>query len=1196
MLRFFFALLCGIVPFNTQSQTSDVNLVPDSWVHDVVHENGFVYMAGSSSSKCSPVPSISKVSLTTGQTVWNTTSTVDVTYQDARAFHKTGIVGDAVYAASSYSNLPSFSSELWKVDKNSGALLWKVNLDVQSIFTAVFFDYSSTQFLLICNSHYYYLINKSTGTIEFSLNNIHYTYLGMGPNNEIYVNYYEGMKKVINMNFGSPITVDNVPAGLHRVEHVNTSQVLLWREHPYQGKLLCLFDLATSQVLWEVPFNVSIHYSYGDLKVVNDYVYCSFRGGNPAANVVGKVQISTGSLVWRSINSYKSYSYTNPSYGNSEGSAVSIDVNSAGDVYLTGFANSREISGDMGIMKLDGATGTKVYERIITEEVTDFDRESDGVKAIVYQDRPYFIGNVIENLGTINHPVNRVVDHPGNLVTLVELSPTTGNIIKRHNYYGNRNVSSSTIQVARYLDQDLVVLQNRGRLMYLSRLNSQGSIVWETKVKGKSSFGHTAKKMVVDRLGNICIISQSTVLDNRRNSSLRPGAINWIFIVNSSGQLIQEIPATPLEQSDIYTDGDSFFVFGGYQCNTMVYKLNAQGLFKSKEVNLCLLETELETRMIAERSGNLLFISGRQGGLYVDKNTLDTQTTGLTLEFNVERINDVLIYRDTLYLAQWKDDVFPAYKVLTCHNLSNNSLIWSHVGSNHHSEVYYKKFLFGPDGYLYAIGKGNYNTFLIRKINRKTGVTVWTQQQWSPSQNLRARDLFFDSLRNELIVTGDLLIDNVRSYTSMAFSAATGVQTGYYKQTNINGTGLTIGQLGNSELITGGKYLASANDCTESSVEFRFYTTLLAPTHVSASDGLIGKVTVSWTPLGSSLYSRVYRSITNDISSALPITGWIGNSSFDDTTIEAGQHYFYFVRVSKDTNGTEPSPFSLSDGGYALLPAPSGVMASDGLVGKIAISWTPLGSSIYSKVFRNTTNDASAALPITGWIASSSFDDTSIEMGQYYFYFVRVSKDTNGSEPSPISLGDSGYAALPAPTGISASDGLTGRISIKWIPSSQSLFSKVYKSIGDIPASALPITAWLETSSYDDTDIIMGQRYFYFVQVAKDVVGTFSSSFSVGDDGYAEVVTSIDRDGEEPFALYPNPTTGILHIRASPSISDTFSIRLINSIGEIVYSDQLTVPWNGKQSLDIESHPSGYYLVIIQDKSGTYLTRKIFKR
>jgi hypothetical protein len=93
----------------------------------------------------------------------------------------------------------------------------------------------------------------------------------------------------------------------------------------------------------------------------------------------------------------------------------------------------------------------------------------------------------------------------------------------------------------------------------------------------------------------------------------------------------------------------------------------------------------------------------------------------------------------------------------------------------------------------------------------------------------------------------------------------------------------------------------------------------------------------------------------------------------------------------------------------ATLSAPTGVSASDGdYIDKISVMWeTVRGATVY-RIFRNTINNSSTSTDV-GTTAANYFFDTTAQINQTYFYWVRAE---NGSSNSSLSSSDTGLRAI----------------------------------------------------------------------------------------------------------------------------------------------------------------------------------------
>ena len=135
---------------------------------------------------------------------------------------------------------------------------------------------------------------------------------------------------------------------------------------------------------------------------------------------------------------------------------------------------------------------------------------------------------------------------------------------------------------------------------------------------------------------------------------------------------------------------------------------------------------------------------------------------------------------------------------------------------------------------------------------------------------------------------------------------------------------------------------------------------------------------------------------------------------------------------------------------------------------------------------------------------------------------------------------------MPAPTGVSASDGTyTSKVFVSWnevTPPSGSVSSYlVYRSLStntDPAASALIATVSGTTFSYDDTTIVPGTNYNYWVKATN---GTDVSAYAGPDSGYGSAYetgfTAVsDLKATQGFS---ESTTGLIALVFNPAIGTT---------------------------------------------------------
>src|SRR3989454_9349692 len=104
------------------------------------------------------------------------------------------------------------------------------------------------------------------------------------------------------------------------------------------------------------------------------------------------------------------------------------------------------------------------------------------------------------------------------------------------------------------------------------------------------------------------------------------------------------------------------------------------------------------------------------------------------------------------------------------------------------------------------------------------------------------------------------------------------------------------------------------------------------------------------------------------------------------------------------TTANRFSPSFTATGQATTLSAPTNVTASDNAYAtKVEIEWEAIRGATLYRIFRNTANDSASAIAV-GTTTQGSFFDTTVAIGQTYFYWVRAENGSNLSSLSgPVS-------------------------------------------------------------------------------------------------------------------------------------------------------------------------------------------------
>lgn len=280
-----------------------------------------------------------------------------------------------------------------------------------------------------------------------------------------------------------------------------------------------------------------------------------------------------------------------------------------------------------------------------------------------------------------------------------------------------------------------------------------------------------------------------------------------------------------------------------------------------------------------------------------------------------------------------------------------------------------------------------------------------------------------------------------------------------------------------------------------------------APAGVVASDGTYSDhIRVTWNAASYATVYEVWRNSTNNSATAAVIHNYVTATSYDDAYIVPGQTYYYWIKA-KNSKGT--SGFSVSDFGFAaVLPpaAPTGVSASDGdYTDIVLVTWLAVPGATGYEVWRNTADNSGSATQIASAVNGTSYADTTVSIGQTYYYWTKA---RNVSGAGSFSASDSGhaYVAAPAaPSGVTASDGTyPDGIRVSWLAAAGALSYEIWRNTSDSSGSATLIAVGVDGTEYDDTGTTSDQVYYYWIKATNS---GGSSGFGASDSGYSHAPT-----------------------------------------------------------------------------------------
>lgn len=196
------------------------------------------------------------------------------------------------------------------------------------------------------------------------------------------------------------------------------------------------------------------------------------------------------------------------------------------------------------------------------------------------------------------------------------------------------------------------------------------------------------------------------------------------------------------------------------------------------------------------------------------------------------------------------------------------------------------------------------------------------------------------------------------------------------------------------------------------------------------------------------------------------------------------------------------SDYSSSDKGYRKLAAPTNVVASDAdaplVMDKVVISWSGVPGATSYTVYR-ATSPTSRKPTLLGTATTIPYEDSTGTPEVIYYYFVKAN---NAYGSSALSAPDAGHRKLPAPTGVSASDGTyADKVVVTWNPVNGATSYQIFRAEGmfDTKTQLGTLSSKSKALSFNDSTANLGAFYYYWVKaVSKNGTSDFSDPWDTG--------------------------------------------------------------------------------------------------
>jgi hypothetical protein len=737
-------------------------------VHDHLVLNGDIIVSGSSFDTYKFAPSITRLD-TLGHVLWTTTSNDTTVYEGMGQYVEHLLLGSDgfIYASCCNDDWATSLQEIWKVDAGTGQILWKRSLVVHNKVDHLL-ELDSSRIIVGYSSSYngydygtaIAFIEKLTGIVD-NIQELggrpwaHSDYgVAVDPSGYIYYTLEDSLFKVDPSAPGTVLSAYSYP-------NVQASE---YSKIHSDGNALYLFGSTYSdhvRMVSVVPSDLSMNWwldsELGGIKVRdlvdrNGSLYATWQhiyvGGGTYYWTTNRVDKATGTLLWSS----------SLSMGWGEQAALSMDMDSIGDLYLTGYEDDSNYGpGNWGVAKLSGSTGESLFQQRIAIDPAQQDNLSWGIGACVIGDQPFFVGDLQTSIGS-SYPNTG----PQSTPYLVKLDPLTGAVERMSAFGGSYRFPSRTVGMEIAPDGDMVVLKQEGLRCAVEKYGQDSTLQWRrTLLRGDMLQGEMVH---VDHLGRTIVVGQS-----RQGAAQQPFYNSnpdtlHLFVLGADGNLEQTAGflanPTNVSTTQILGDPPGMDIYWFYHIGTDMYVRSLSGTTLSEASNLGLTYSMATGKgpQAREYSGPNLHVFAPIGYGSLRNFALDKNTLSITVIDTIP----------TIHVVSMVTPVGATLSLLTCEGPYGDNLVlyddlsldtvWA---SPYVMDMRLAGAVISSDGtkaYAYGqdLGWDGPSGALIQSISMSDGTLSWSHVRSSSGSEFAALDAADDAENDVVAFTGYL--------------------------------------------------------------------------------------------------------------------------------------------------------------------------------------------------------------------------------------------------------------------------------------------------------------------------------------------------------------------------------------------------------------------------------------------------------
>jgi hypothetical protein len=468
-------------------------------IHSGISDGAYMYLNGASFSETTPLPTLTKVD-TSGKVIWTAIARESKEqfsglYSSCISTFKSGNRLYTIALGSFTYGEPIPRTQVWCISDSSGEVLWKTSFQRRGIKIV---DYSISELLLLAENESndrldYYIIDKTTGGVVF------YKPLGI-PNNL----FYENKTDILVDQQKNILISINDTCKKFRDKYLNQLQ---WNSTIHPGGTLIMvdkiiqdsaryilfgnsnaraIDSATGSTIWfkTIPVGYTITpYQLGaagrpkEVIIKDSSIYITW-----VSPFVGSVSLNRGFTLTKmnkqlgTINFNVAYDFNGVptdaiAMQEELDWPMAMTMDSSRNIYITGSydqGSGPETPSNWGIMKINGNTGSFIFESTITLDSSHRLQGSQGRFLHYFQGKMYCAGNAEKSYNSYKTwPIIVSFD------TLSVYQEGFRNFVS-----GTYRLPSSLAGFAAFSSQKIALLKKVGKSSIMELRNINNQLIW----------------------------------------------------------------------------------------------------------------------------------------------------------------------------------------------------------------------------------------------------------------------------------------------------------------------------------------------------------------------------------------------------------------------------------------------------------------------------------------------------------------------------------------------------------------------------------------------------------------------------------------------------------------------------------------------------------------------------------------------